>query len=637
MTKPTRNAPSNPESQATQTEEITLMNETTSKNDLKNMNAASAAQYSGQPKEPSSSLQYEKIYQSIADAVFVIKVEKGPIFRYIDSNSFHEQLTGISTDFLKGKTPQELLTAPLAIAVEKNYRRCWSLKTTIVYEETLPLPRDTRTWQTTLTPVIENGQVSHIIGSATDITEQKSVELAFQETHEQFESFFSLSPDLLCILNAHGRIMKANRAWHQLMGYDPVDLQDAMLFEFVHPEDLEAAISGLNTLNRGESLMGFTIRMKTSSGEFRHIEWNAEPTGSRIFAAARDITERKANEDRLMYLNFHDPLTGLYNRAYFEDALKRLDVPRNLPVSIITADLNGLKLVNDTFGHAEGDELLRLAAEVMKSACRGDDIIARVGGDEFSLILPKTDPETAAHITQRIQSLAHAAHTDTVMLSLSMGEATKTSERQSMSQILKDSESTMYHNKLLESRWAKNALIESIASIMENQATRTMEHCRRVQRLCEAFGARLGLTQERIEDLSLLALMHDIGIMSVPKEIVEKRGPLDSQERVQVQKHSESGYRIAVSSPDFARIAEDILSHHERWDGEGYPRGLSRRDIPLHARIVALIEAYDTMKHDQLYRSRLSKDQIQKELADGAGTQFDPHLTRLFLSEFLGS
>ncbi len=580
-------------------------------------------------------LRYEKIYQSIADAVFIIKVEEGPTFRYIDSNLYHEQLTGLARDRLKGKTPHELLTAPLANTVEKNYRRCWNLKSTIVYEETLSLPKDTRTWQTTLTPLLEAGEVRYIIGSAMDISGQKSVELAFQETHEQFESFFSLSPDLLCIANSHGRIMKANKAWKLLMGYEPADLQDAIFFEFVHSEDVEKSINALNALNRGESLMGFVIRMKTSSGEFRHIEWNAEPSGAHIFAAARDITERKETEDRLMYLNFHDPLTGLYNRAYFEDALKRMDVPRNLPISVITADLNGLKLVNDTFGHAEGDELLRMAAEVMKSACRADDIIARVGGDEFSLLLPKTDAETAAHITQRIQSLAQAANTGTVMLSLSMGEATKTAEHQIMNRVLKDSESTMYHNKLLESRWAKNALIESIATVMESQSARTMEHCRRVQRLCEAFGTRLGLTPERIEDLSLLALMHDIGIMSVPRDVVEKRGPLDSQERVQVQKHSESGYRIAVSSPDFTRISEDILSHHERWDGEGYPRGLSRRDIPLHARIVALIEAYDTMRHDQVYRSRLSPEQIQKELADGAGTQFDPHLTRLFLSEFL--
>jgi diguanylate cyclase (GGDEF)-like protein/PAS domain S-box-containing protein len=584
---------------------------------------------------PGNGLEYEKIYQSLSDAIFIIKVEEGPTFRYIDSNHYHEQMTGLAREDLRGKTPQEVLPPPLAVTVEKNYRRCWNLKSTIVYEETLSLPKDIRTWQTTLTPIYEAGEVRYIIGSGIDISGQKSVEIAFQEAHEQFESFFSLSPDLLCIANTHGRITKANKAWKFLMGYEPMDLQDTLIFELVHPEDFETSINALNTLNRGESLMGFVIRMRTSAGEYRFIEWNAEPSGSHIFAAARDITERKANEDRLMYLNFHDPLTGLYNRAYFEDALTRMDVPRNMPISVITADLNGLKLVNDTFGHAEGDTLLRMAADVLKKACRADDIIARVGGDEFSLLLPRTDAETANHIIQRIQSLAHVAHTGTVMLSLSLGEATKTAEHHLITHILKDSESAMYHNKLLESRWAKNALIESIASVMESQASRTMEHCRRVQKLSEAFGKRLGLTPERIEDLSLLALMHDIGIMSVPMEIVDKRGPLEIPERVQIQKHSESGYRIAVSSPDFARVAEDILSHHERWDGEGYPRGLSRRNIPLHARIVALIEAYDTMRHDQVYRPRLSKDQIQKELADGAGTQFDPHLTRLFLSEFL--
>jgi HD-GYP domain-containing protein (c-di-GMP phosphodiesterase class II) len=194
----------------------------------------------------------------------------------------------------------------------------------------------------------------------------------------------------------------------------------------------------------------------------------------------------------------------------------------------------------------------------------------------------------------------------------------------------------MYHNKLLESRWTKNALIESIAAVMENQAHRTMNHCRRVQKLCEAFGTHLGLTPERMRDLSLLALMHDIGIMSVPREIVDKPSPLDSSERQQIQKHSESGYRIAVSSPDFARVADDILSHHERWDGTGYPRGLSGRDIPLLSRIVSLVESYDTMVHDQIYKKKLSIEKVKKELADGAGTQFDPHLTKLFLNEFFG-
>jgi putative nucleotidyltransferase with HDIG domain len=194
----------------------------------------------------------------------------------------------------------------------------------------------------------------------------------------------------------------------------------------------------------------------------------------------------------------------------------------------------------------------------------------------------------------------------------------------------------MYHNKLLESRWSKNALIESIAALMEDKAHNTMDHCRRVQKLCEAFGSQLGLTREKIRDLSLLALMHDIGIMSVPNEIVDKPALLSEEERYRIRKHSESGYRIAISSPDFARIADDILSHHERWDGAGYPRGLSRRDIPLLARIVSIIEAFDTMKHEQIYRHAFSDDHIRKELLDGAGTQFDPHLTHLFLKDVFG-
>lgn len=583
----------------------------------------------------SAELRYEKIYQSIADAVFVIRVDDGPVFRYVDSNPYHEQLTGISTETLREKTPHELLPEPVASSVERNYRRCLNLKTVFVYEETLNLPRDRRTWATTLTPVMEAGEVRYIIGSSTDISELKTVAQAYQETSELFEHFFDLSPDLLCITDLQGRLLKSNAAWLPLLGYSPGEMKNSLFFDFVHPPNLEAAVLALNALNRSEAVQGFVLQMKTKNGDVRFLEWNAQATGARIYASARDITDRKATEDQLIYLNFHDALTGLYNRAYFEDALKRLDVPRNLPISVVTVDLNGLKLVNDTFGHQEGDALLKLAASVLKNACRADDIVARVGGDEFTILLPKTDEETVVMITQRIQALAHAARTEFVILSLSMGEATKTADHQVISRILKDSESAMYHNKLLESRWTKNALIESIAAVMENQAHRTMNHCRRVQKLCEAFGTHLGLTPERMRDLSLLALMHDIGIMSVPREIVDKPSPLDSSERQQIQKHSESGYRIAVSSPDFARVADDILSHHERWDGTGYPRGLSGRDIPLLSRIVSLVESYDTMVHDQIYKKKLSLEKVKKELADGAGTQFDPHLTKLFLSEFI--
>ena len=170
-----------------------------------------------------------------------------------------------------------------------------------------------------------------------------------------------------------------------------------------------------------------------------------------IHALLRDISERNKMEQQLQYLSYHDQLTGLYNRRFFEEELKRLDVQRNFPLSIVMGDVNGLKLVNDSFGHLVGDQLLKKVAEIITKGCRADEIIARLGGDEFVILLPKTDVHETELIFKRVQDLATKEKIGSVDISVSFGWETKNNEEENIEEVFKKAEAHMYKKKLFES------------------------------------------------------------------------------------------------------------------------------------------------------------------------------------------
>jgi len=348
-------------------------------------------------------------------------------------------------------------------------------------------------------------------------------------------------------------------------------------------------------------------------------------------ALIRNIEDRKKSEEKMKHLSYHDQLTNLYNRRFYEEELMRLDTERNLPIALIMADVNGLKLTNDAFGHQEGDKLLKNISELFKKVCRSDEIISRIGGDEFVILLPKCNDKQARMLIDRINEAISKARETNALLSVSMGYAVKESVQTKMDVVYKEAEDDMYRHKLAENLSMRSKNINLIMNSLFEKSQRERLHSDRVAEICEKIALNMNFNQEEVQQIRLAAVLHDIGKIGINDSILNKNGKLDTNEWEEMKKHSEIGYRILSTVSEFSEIAEYVLSHQERWDGRGYPDKLKGEEIPVQSRIIAIADAYDAMTVKRSYRDAMSESEAIAEIKKYAGTQFDPEIARIFV------
>lgn len=340
-------------------------------------------------------------------------------------------------------------------------------------------------------------------------------------------------------------------------------------------------------------------------------------------------------ESHLEYLTFYDSLTGLYNRGYFNNELKRLGAGREFPVTIITTDLNGLKLVNDTMGHAEGDEHLKEYANLVKGCLRGSDILARVGGDELAALLPGTGREAAEEIVNRIRARENLYNREQrkgrLPLSIAVGMATTENADTPLGEVFREADDLMYRDKLQHGASARAQITSALLSSLEERNFTSAAQVQRLTRLCQKMAGKLGLPPRQLSNLSLLARAHDLGNLSIPDHILFKKEGLTEEEWEIMREHPEKGYRIAKFTPELSGVADLILRHHEKWDGSGYPLKIKGGQIPIECRILSIVDAYDAMTTQRPYRKAVSREQAVAEIKKNSGTQFDPQLVEIFL------
>lgn len=348
---------------------------------------------------------------------------------------------------------------------------------------------------------------------------------------------------------------------------------------------------------------------------------------SGVESIARDVTERERMESEIRKLTFHDQLTGVHNRTYFEHELRRIAAGEAGTLTLVMGDLNGLKLANDAFGHEVGDRLLVDTAAVLRSVLRRSDLICRWGGDEFAMVLPGVDEAGALEIVARIRSALAEVEPNPIPLSIALGVATRTADSGlAVTDLVHLAEEQMYRNKLLESRATHSAIVASLQRTLWSKTHETEDHARRLQHLVDCLGRRLGLREDLLASLSLLAVLHDVGKVAIPASVLAAPGALSPEEWEIMRRHPEIGYRIAAACPNLAPIATLILCHHEHWDGQGYPRGLAGEAIPLAARVFAVADAFDVMTNGRPYRPAISPEAAMEELERCRGTQFDPQV-----------
>jgi diguanylate cyclase (GGDEF)-like protein/PAS domain S-box-containing protein/putative nucleotidyltransferase with HDIG domain len=493
-----------------------------------------------------------------------------------------------------------------------------------------------------------------IYGFFQDITERKQMEMRTEEANTNLKTIFEASPIGMLILDSDTNIVMANAAVIQICGGSGSDIignRPGNALGCVNSTmdplgcghsptcllcPLRNSIEAL--LKSGDSMRGTELEfVLVRSGESRRVCFGvgAEPismSGRRCMCVSmEDITERKKAEEQILRISYHDEMTGLYNRRFYEEELRRLDTPRNLPLSFVIGDVNGLKLINDSFGHLKGDELLRTVANVLKSECRADDILVRLSGDEFAVLLPKSGSAEAENLMNRFRKRLAQAHTGLLEVSVAFGSATKEVAEEPFSIAFKIAEDSMYRNKVYESHSIQNRTISLImTSLLENNP-REQQHSNRVSELCVDLAREMGQSDAETSRIRLAGLMHDIGKIGLRESVLNKQGILTQIERNEMEKHPEIGYRILNSVSDFSEISECVLQHHERWDGAGYPNGLKGLQIQLSARMIAVADTYDAMTSERTYRETLNSKDAIDELNQCSGTQFDPEIVRSFI------
>jgi diguanylate cyclase (GGDEF)-like protein/PAS domain S-box-containing protein len=465
-------------------------------------------------------------------------------------------------------------------------------------------------------------------------------EEALRESETQFRQITENMIDVVWLRSAdNAKMIYISPSYEQIWGRTCQSLYDnpQSFMDTVYADDLEIVKAEFGRYLKSE-LFDLEYRIKRPDDKLRWVRARSYPVRNSSGAIIRhagiavDITERKKAEEELLFMSRHDQLTLLYNRFHFEQLISEPLKADNLPLCIVMADLNGLKLVNDSYGTYLGDEMLKKAALILRQACRDEDIIARWGGDEFAVLMLKSTAKEADALIKKIARSCKGQLIEDIPLSMAMGLACIAKPAGDLYLTLREAENNLVRQKLTEARSAKHAVLQTLLKTLAAKSYETEAHTRRMQKVAQAIGEKNNLPEGELSRLNLLINLHDIGKINIAEAILTKQEALSDEEWQSIKTHPEIGYRIARATDEFAHVAEDILAHHERWNGSGYPRGLKGEEIPLLSRITAIADAFEVMSNGRPYKEKMSKTEIRAEFENCKGRHFDPVLTELFLT-----
>lgn len=579
--------------------------------------------------------RYRALFMNSRDGIIYYDKDK----KITEVNPAFERIFGYSKEEILGKSIyDDVIAKKFKLSVKMAEKILNGERNFFTYEG-IRYKNDGKPVVAKMKEILVRNKNNEILGAFSfyeDVTEEKRY-------LEQLKALFNYSPDAIVLVDRNHKIVDINPAFERLFEYKKEECVGKDIDELLPGEmDRDTARRITNSVFQEESVSTEGIRY-TKSGKPLYvtiksilIKINEEIIG--LYGIYMDITEIHEYRKKLEYMSLHDNLTGLYNRAFFEEELKRYAGSRDYPISIIIIDLNGLKLINDSLGHDKGDKLLRTCAEVLLRSIRTSDILARIGGDEFALLLPRTSYSDAEKIVKRIMENVEKYNKteaqDGLYLSLAIGFATAESDNMDLKDVMKKADELMYRDKLLNSTSIRSQTLNVLLSVLAEKDYIIEGHTKRVKELCLKIGQKLGLSPKELSDLSLFAEVHDLGKVAISDSILNKKGPLTEEEWEIMKQHSEKGYRIALSLPDLAGIADLILKHHERWDGKGYPLGLKGKEIPILCRILSIADAFDAMTSKRPYNRVKSIKEALSEIKENAGTQFDPEIVEVFLSLF---
>ena len=468
---------------------------------------------------------------------------------------------------------------------------------------------------------------------------------ALSKSEHLFKTMFEEAPIGMSLTNIDtGQIENINQSYLDMLGYSREEVLGRTWVEFTHEDDKHITEAVVERMRKGmKDVVSVDKRLIRKDGTVLWANLSLcffSPEDSpkhESLCMTVDITERKRTEQSILYASTHDGLTGFYNRTEFERLVGDLVISDELPFTVVIADVNRMRIINEAFGREAGNTLLRQVAQIIGNYVDESSWVFRIGGDEFALLMPR---QNLLACEARLEKIRHSVSQILVMNSvnpsISFGICELLDGTIDLNEAIQRAEKELATQKLLDSPHMQGKAVFAIINTLHEKNKREEQHSRRVSELCERLAVSYGMGERAVSEMRLLGLLHDIGKIAISESILNKEGRLDDQQWREVQRHSEIGYRILSSVEDMASLAQYVLAHHERYDGKGYPKGLCGEEIPLQSRMITVADAYDAMTAKRPYRNAVTPFEAAREIKACAGLQFDPELARIFINEVVG-
>lgn len=493
----------------------------------------------------------------------------------------------------------------------------------------------------------EHNQGMKVIWFVEDISTNVINEIALEQTEQKLSCILSGIDGIMyrCCNDAEWTMTDISEGSYNIIGYKQEELVGDNRIPYssiIHSDHRERVTAKWAEAIKKKAGFSHEYKIMTASGKNIWVADRVKPMFNKITGELQcvvgiliDISKQKEKEHEIRYLAEHDTLTGAYNRSVFETLKNDLTRKKNYPLSVLVADIDGLKLVNDTFGHHVGDKLIKRAAKLLSKHSSKQGRLFRIGGDEFCVLLPRTSSEKVERIMIEIMNECDCENKNKneefAYLEISLGHGTVEKDTDSIDNVLLYAEDYMYRRKLLKNKSAHSKVVNQVTTMLHERSKETEEHAHRLIRFTKAIGKHLKLSSSDLDALELFSALHDIGKVGIPDNILLKKGKLTDEEWVIIKRHTSIGYRIACASQEFRHIADNILYHHERWDGNGYPHGLKQEEIPLLSRILAVVDTFDAITENRVYSKAKSEETGIEEIIRNSGTQFDPTIVSAFV------
>ena len=487
----------------------------------------------------------------------------------------------------------------------------------------------------------EQGEVEALEGIILDISDRKRIEDQLGKSLKNTKSMIDNHSAVMLLMEPEsGQIIEANKAAINFYGYTMDELLNMSIQDINTLNKDELAALRTKALHLGETYFTFPHRLK--NGEIRivdvyscSIEYNEKQV---LFSIIFDVTDREEIAKQNEFLAYHDYLTGLYNRTFFEYEFDRRVKKEEFPVAILLGDIDGFKLFNDTFGHAEGDRILRDVSNKISTLIYDKDALARIGGDEFAIVVSEKDEH---EIRQYLDMLEQTPYNpkespEEEMINISWGYGIQRKKEDTIDALFEEAEAFMYNRKFYSKRSTKSNTVNVIMETLFTKSDREEKHSQRVGKLCESIAMNMHLSQAEIDKIKVAGILHDIGKIGIEEAVLNKAGKLDDKEWSIMKLHPVKSAAILQSTSEYRDIADVVLSHHERYDGLGYPKGLKADAIPIGARIIAVADTYDAITNERPYRKAKSNKDAKSEIISCSGSQLDPEIVSVFINKVIG-